>query len=432
MQRSLTTCSVADHSSLVSSPESLCYCFWTFSRSLSVSYLLFVPIREFVVQRPAVLRRETRARKPWPWNTVKQRSARVQPHSSATVEWRSCLAAKGMRAGSHASLDPACYHTAMERSFAEALVDADGRSEFVIVVVADIRGFSDFSTRNESPNIAMFIKRFYLQLIEKYFPDANFVKPTGDGLLMTFRYSEKDLLEVGHRVIDACLTCLNEFPSLCKDDPMINFVVPQEIGFGVTRGTACCLYSGDQILDYSGHLLNLAARLNDLARPGGVVVDGNFQVAVLPDAVREQFVPQKVYVRSIADEVPITVLYLKDVVAIPDTALTPPQLEKWETVVHEYSYRAIQAIGTRFRVTLNGRAKTSDKVKITVLSPKRGVKNVSNILNFKGFEYSENAPVPEVWLDMNALRRELAPLKPVQTAKIKIKIEYAPRPLPRT
>jgi hypothetical protein len=52
----------------------------------------------------------------------------------------------------------------MKRKFADALVDAQGRSEFVIVVVADIRGFSRFSTVNESPNIAMFIKRFYLQL----------------------------------------------------------------------------------------------------------------------------------------------------------------------------------------------------------------------------------------------------------------------------
>src|SRR5881396_1621789 len=105
----------------------------------------------------------------------------------------------------------------MSDSFAKALVNAQGRSEFVIVVVADIRGFSAFSTINESPNIAMFIKRFYLQLINKYFKDANFVKPTGDGLLMTFPYSEQDLLKVSEKVIRACLACLNDFPTLCRD-----------------------------------------------------------------------------------------------------------------------------------------------------------------------------------------------------------------------
>jgi len=60
----------------------------------------------------------------------------------------------------------------MDTHFTQALLDAQGRSEFVLVVVADIRGFSDFSTRNESPNIAMFIKRFYLQMLEKYFASA--------------------------------------------------------------------------------------------------------------------------------------------------------------------------------------------------------------------------------------------------------------------
>src|SRR5437870_1245910 len=115
----------------------------------------------------------------------------------------------------------------MKQTLADSLVNAQGRSEFIIVVVADIRGFSAFSTINESPNIAMFIKRFYLQLINKYFKSANFVKPTGDGLLMTFSYSETDLLKVSETVVSSCLACLNDFPSICSNDPMINFPVPQ-------------------------------------------------------------------------------------------------------------------------------------------------------------------------------------------------------------
>jgi len=137
----------------------------------------------------------------------------------------------------------------VKHNFATALVEVQGRSEFVIVVVADIRGFSRFSTVNESPNIAMFIKRFYLQLINEYFKTANFVKPTGDGLLMTFQYTEANLISVSETVINACVTCLAEFPTICKNDPMINFDTPQAIGFGIARGTACCLYSGKDILD---------------------------------------------------------------------------------------------------------------------------------------------------------------------------------------
>ena len=160
----------------------------------------------------------------------------------------------------------------MPQHFVDALANAQGRSEFVIVVVLDIRGFSRFSTRHESPDIAMFIKRFYLRLIKDYFPNAAFVKPTGDGLLMTFIYNENTLNEVAKQVIETCLKVLDDFPTLCKDDPMINFRVPDALGIGIARGTACCLFSGEETLDYSGHLLNLASRLNDLARPSGIVI----------------------------------------------------------------------------------------------------------------------------------------------------------------
>ncbi|HEX3254081.1 MAG TPA: hypothetical protein VHS05_31890 [Pyrinomonadaceae bacterium] len=142
-------------------------------------------------------------------------------------------------------------------------------------------------------------------MINQYFKSANFVKPTGDGLLMTFPYTETNLLEVSETVINACITCLNEFPTICKNDPMINFETPTAIGFGIARGTACCLYSGEETLDYSGHLLNLASRLNDLARPSGIVIDGGFLESVIPGTSRALFEDQEVYVRSIAEEAPI-------------------------------------------------------------------------------------------------------------------------------
>ena len=70
---------------------------------------------------------------------------------------------------------------------------------------------------------------------------------------------------------------MDDFPTMFTDDPMINFATPTNLGFGIARGTACCLFSGKRILDYSGQLLNLAARLNDLARPKGLVIDGAYQ-----------------------------------------------------------------------------------------------------------------------------------------------------------
>lgn len=318
----------------------------------------------------------------------------------------------------------------MTKPFAEALVDAQGRSEFVIVVVADIRGFSAFSTINESPNIAMFIKRFYLKLINNYFKESNFVKPTGDGLLMTFPYSEQDLLEVSEKVVRACLTCLSDFPSLCDDDPMINFSVPQAIGFGIARGTACCLFSGDEILDYSGHLLNLASRLNDLARPSGIVIDGNYLLSVIPKAQREMFRQQKVYIRSIAEESPTDVLFLERYVRIPDLALTPIAQENWKTVVNTFTKGQLAKLDSFWFEPLPSMPISKDKIRVTIRTPRRGMKGFEDIRDFKDFILTET-PSPVLKLDLAKLQRSAKVDALSRNAKIAVRIEYVPKPLPR-
>jgi class 3 adenylate cyclase len=319
----------------------------------------------------------------------------------------------------------------MDTHFTRALVEAQGRSEFVLVVVADIRGFSDFSTRNESPNIAMFIKRFYLQLLENYFGSANFVKPTGDGLLMTFGYSEQNLKPVVETVIRACMRCLAEFSTICKDDPMINFAVPQQIGFGIARGTACCLYSGEEILDYSGHLLNLASRLNDLARPSGIVIDGNFMRSVLPEDLLSAFGEQKVYLRGIAEAEPVNILYLNGHVEVPQSALSPLASDTWISKDYQYTLTALRTLGN-YRVVMSPAAKSKDKIKITASFPKRGTKNIYTFVNVGDFTYSDTGPSALLVIDTAKLIARVIADKPAQNIKVKIRVEYVPKAIPRT
>lgn len=322
----------------------------------------------------------------------------------------------------------------MKQTFTDALVDAQGRSEFIIAVVADIRGFSAFSTTNESPNIAMFIKRFYLQLINKYFKTANFVKPTGDGLLMTFSYSERDLLEVSDTVINSCFACLNDFPNICNDDPMINFSVPQAIGFGIARGTACCLYSGEEILDYSGHLLNLASRLNDLARPSGIVIDGNYLQSVIPNVYRENFREQEVYVRSIAETIPMKIFYLDNYVRIADQSLAPLVGENWVTIKESFTAGQLSKLGHSWWKNLPGPIKSIDKLKITLIYPKggQGMKGVVTFIPFKHFTYVDEGASPILKLNIEQARAMIPPARLTRNAKITFKIEYIPKLLPRT
>ncbi len=211
--------------------------------------------------------------------------------------------------------------------------NANGRSEFVIAILCDIRGFSSFSKNHEAPDIAMFSKRFYVKLLEDYFVDTDFAKPTGDGLLMLFRYSENNLHQVAESVLRSCLAVVQDFPTMMKNDSMINYAVPEAVGFGVARGTAFCLYSDDEVVDYSGQTLNLASRLNDFARPHGVVIDGSFMMSVIPDDLRKIFYTDHVYVRGIAEEFPREVIYSHDVV-IPMDARIPEKRSTLRSVDH--------------------------------------------------------------------------------------------------
>jgi class 3 adenylate cyclase len=170
----------------------------------------------------------------------------------------------------------------MHREFRELLEDATSVSKFVIAVNLDIRGFSLFSKKVESAEAAMFIKRVYMRLIDDYFTSASFLKPTGDGLLITILYTEDNLPDVAKSTVDCCLKVLENFGTLCSNDPMINFEVPTKVGIGLSRGAACGLVSEDnKILDYSGRPLNVASRLMDFARPTGIVMDAVFGLEIL-------------------------------------------------------------------------------------------------------------------------------------------------------
>lgn len=315
----------------------------------------------------------------------------------------------------------------MNDHFVKALHAAQGRSEFVIAVVADIRGFSEFSTRNESPNIAMFIKRFYIQLLTTYFSSASFVKPTGDGLLMLFRFTETNLLDVSTMVIDSCMQCLADFPTLCNDDPMINFDVPRAIGFGIARGTACCLYSGDEILDYSGHLLNLASRLNDLARPAGLVVASNFLLAAIPERHRNEFARSSVYVRSIAEEQPIEVFYLTDVVQIGEERMHPLKTDDWRRVpITELSAKQLSKLaGGVYFLPLPTRAKRDKiivKAIVDVPAEEGGKPEIFERMIQPLFEYHEEGLTPQVGIHMETIMECAAE----SNSGARITIEYVP------
>ena len=197
----------------------------------------------------------------------------------------------------------------MTNGLVDLLRTARGESCQVIAVFVDVRGFSSFAGVAESTDTAQFLRTIYSKILEDYFPTADFVKPTGDGLMLIRELdpeAEKVIEEVQHWV-QASLSLVADFPTLTDDDVLLNVPVPAHIGIGVARGSATKLIGqGDTTIDYSGRCLNLAARLMDLSRPEGVVFHDRHATALLGSTVDAMFMEQ-VYVKGIDDTSPLTI-----------------------------------------------------------------------------------------------------------------------------
>lgn len=293
----------------------------------------------------------------------------------------------------------------MEAEFRAQLEQAAGRSEYLIAVFCDIRGFSSFSTQHESIDIAMFVKRFYLSLLDNYFQSASFAKPTGDGLMLVFGYDETTLNDVAGSVITACLRALDDFPTMFSDDAMINFPVPKDLGFGIARGTACCLHAGASTLDYSGRLLNLAARLNDLARPKGIVIDGSFLASVIPASAQQRFRTEAAYVRSIAEESPIDVLCLTPEVTLPDYAKSPLVQPQWRLEQRKLTVSQLSNLTGLLALKLAKEPVSTDKVFAEIRWPNPKVPKFNTGRQITKIAYSHNASGHRVSLSLPEIMR---------------------------
>jgi len=254
----------------------------------------------------------------------------------------------------------------MHRELRSLLENATGKSEFVIAINIDIRGFSTFSKSVDSFEAAMFLKKVYVKLIDEYFPNASFFKPTGDGLLIVVPYTEENPKEDVTNAIKACLSVLGDFGSFCVGDPMIYFEVPERVGIGLSKGVACCLTSEGKKLDYSGKAINLASRLMDLARPSGIVFDTSLGIQLLSDELREQFSKDAVCIRGIAESQPIEIYYTKNSTHIDPSSRQPIEKAIFETYDDTKTLKQIREFGPSFIYTLRSEPKDSCSVEVVL------------------------------------------------------------------
>jgi class 3 adenylate cyclase len=319
----------------------------------------------------------------------------------------------------------------MHRRFKELLESADGVSEFIIAVNLDIRGFSSFSKGVESPDVAMFIKRVYKRLLDKYFPDASFFKPTGDGLLLTIPYNERTLQEVTRNTFDSCFKVLRDYGSFCKNDPMINFDIPKKIGIGLSRGTACRLVAKGKTLDYSGRVLNLASRLMDFARPTGIVFDAEFDIKLLSDRQKKLFWRDSIYIKGVAEREPIAIYYTNDLTVISPINKRPLAKIKWAKVVDIKSLKQIKEVGPKFLYDLKTEPANSREIELKVTHPViskgRKLRGILNHFYFNGFEYFLELGKPVLRVDFDELAERLEESEVKDNWDIELNIIYPER-----
>jgi class 3 adenylate cyclase len=299
----------------------------------------------------------------------------------------------------------------MHREFRALLDKAVGTSEYVVVLIIDVRGFSAFSTRVDSADAGLYIKKVYARIIDDFFPEASFFKPTGDGLLLTLPYTEETLDETVRQALERSFGLVQSFGTLVTDDKMITFDVPTDVGIGVARGSASCLRSGDRILDYSGRILNLSSRLMNIARPSGIVTDGSFSPELVGDDLERRLRTDHVYLPGIAEATPVEVRYSWEFTTIAARAKQPLAEYKWKTWTETRTLKQLEDSSGRFLVELQERPVDEAEIQVSSRHPRatRSGAKAAGILGVTDvpFDYSLEAGRPMVALHYNAIAATL-------------------------
>jgi class 3 adenylate cyclase len=258
----------------------------------------------------------------------------------------------------------------MHKELLKLLHDAEGESRRVVVVFLDIRGFSSFAKIAESTDTAEFLKTIYIKILDDFFPDAEFFKPTGDGLLILLTYERENLTEVVQSAVGRSISIVEKFEEFCAGDEMINFDVPAKIGVGLARGSATRLAADGKALDYSGRPLNLASRLMDLARPFGVVFDTRFGFPLLDKETQALFRKDSAYVKGLAESKPMEVFCLQGYVEIPEHNKRPLDgFVRFSQPEEKLTFKALEDRGN-FRHHLSQEPARTDNIELHLWYPK--------------------------------------------------------------
>jgi class 3 adenylate cyclase len=149
------------------------------------------------------------------------------------------------------------------------------------VLFIDIRGSSEMSAqRNAESKTVAARTRAFLKATQELWSESKVQHPTsvrsvGDGLLCVWEMSRSasEQRQLREAILEEVLELHRELPErVAKSERS----APIRFGMGLAHGDAAVALIGNNTRDYYGYVVNLAAKLQDFARPCGVVIERSF------------------------------------------------------------------------------------------------------------------------------------------------------------
>ena len=160
-----------------------------------------------------------------------------------------------------------------------------GDAQDVAVLFVDIRGFTGFAEQRNPKDVVAVLNRTLTELVVPLRVYRGILdKYIGDGFLAFFE-PETDIADAAQRAVDSALVMQRAFANLWAhaSSPALRKL---GLGIGITVGRVIVGNVGDKAaMDYTviGDAVNVAARLQSLAKPGEILISDRAQ-ALLNDA----------------------------------------------------------------------------------------------------------------------------------------------------
>jgi len=164
-----------------------------------------------------------------------------------------------------------------------------GDAQDVAVLFADIRGFTGFAEHRDPKDVVAVLNRTLTELVVPLRVYHGILdKYIGDGFLAFFEPTS-DITDAAQRAVDSALVMQRAFANLWSHAPS-SALRALGLGIGISVGRVIVGNVGaKEAMDYTviGDAVNVAARLQGLARPGEILISDRVQ-ALLNDSHRAE------------------------------------------------------------------------------------------------------------------------------------------------